>query len=99
MPRCGDGGRCRASCGLLLLTSIIIRYVYFNGCLRMKYLECLNMRSKRNVELLDIVEKLLDVVFDDGFAQDQRWRRELCRWKSDKGFVGLEGEIHSVTRA
>lgn len=98
MLRCGDGGRCQASCGLLLLTSIIIRCVYFNEFLRTEYLERLNMRSERNVELLDIIEKLLDVVLDDGSAQDQRWRWELCRWESDEGFVGLEREIHFVTR-
>lgn len=49
--------------------------------LKKGYLERLNMRSERNLKLLDIVGKLLDIVFDNGFAQDQRRRWELCRWK------------------
>lgn len=54
------------------------------------------MRSERDVEMLDIVEELLDIVFNNRFAQHQRWRWKLCRWEADEGLVGLKGEIHFV---
>lgn len=54
------------------------------------------MRSKCDIELLDIVEELLDVLLEDRLAEDQRGCWKVRCWKVYKGFVGLKGEIHSV---
>lgn len=54
------------------------------------------MRSKCNIEFLDIVEEFLNVILQNGLAQHQGRRGQFGRFETDVGFMGLQREVHFV---